>query len=482
MRRAFRQLALLILAVAVSTPAFATSRLSLDSWVERELLPFVREQLTTHPRFKGETVLFVALDGNSRAAVSDGLSLALRDRLVDAAVTTSGIAIAWQQGRGTAGAATIDCTRDDVHYYIGIDVRVTGGDARVTLRALDVEQGSWVSGFGLDWRGSLNRSESRAYGTRQSDQTFLGARDVPFSANQTDLLARHIAHELSCALLRETSGSYVIDTQALADDDSSQLNGMLELVGVNVAANAAIDLAGGTEQANAELVGKAHPIDRNLFQYWLTVRPLGDDDLSAISASAYIRLPTGAGDVVASAPPTVAVVPRTVSTASISVPNASGGAFIAPLTLAAGRDGSLLRTTARADSIVFFIQHDPLLGIVRLGDHDCRQRTIARLARSGDVLRFPVAYTSVGSREVHETVDWYVSPQRTTYYAIAVSDERTARRIANHIDRLPMRCGRSSRPGLTGGELEGWLETFAEIAARSARHIDWRAIEVKDVL
>jgi hypothetical protein len=45
-----------------------------------------------------------------------------------------------------------------------------------------------------------------------------------------------------------------------------------------------------------------------------------------------------------------------------------------------------------------------------------------------------------------------------------------------------LRCQQSPRRGLDGVALERWLDGFAALAERHARHVGWRAIEVKDVL
>ncbi|MFQ5608992.1 MAG: hypothetical protein ACE5F8_01830, partial [Woeseiaceae bacterium] len=93
--------AIAVVLVLASTPhADAASReRNLDRWVDVALLPHVRHELLTHPRFKGETVMFVVLDDNSPATETNALALSLRDRLLDAAVDTPGVRIGWRQGR-----------------------------------------------------------------------------------------------------------------------------------------------------------------------------------------------------------------------------------------------------------------------------------------------------------------------------------------------------------------------------------------------
>jgi hypothetical protein len=81
---------LLIILVAQAIPTVAESReKDLDRWVDRDLIPYVRQQLLVHPRFKDETVMFVVLDDNTPASSTNALALSMRDRLLAAAVETA---------------------------------------------------------------------------------------------------------------------------------------------------------------------------------------------------------------------------------------------------------------------------------------------------------------------------------------------------------------------------------------------------------
>jgi hypothetical protein len=51
---------------------------SLDRWFDRELLTYVTSQLVSHPRFKGESVMFVAFEDNLPTPVSNALTISLR--------------------------------------------------------------------------------------------------------------------------------------------------------------------------------------------------------------------------------------------------------------------------------------------------------------------------------------------------------------------------------------------------------------------
>jgi hypothetical protein len=453
--------AVLLLAASANISAAANER-DIEKWLAREAVPFVKTALLEHPRFKGETVMFVVLDDNATATTSNELALSLRDRLLDAALDTPGVTIAWRQGRSNAhhGTEAIDCTRDDVDYYIGIELsQQLDNSYSLSLRALDLQERSWISGFGTSWRGSLSMTQRRAYRHDKVDVTFLGARDVPFTSDQNDLLARYLAHELSCALLRETNGDYIIPADLSADssaESADRVDNTIELVSNNIAANDAIELTADSRTANAEISGKAHQIDDQLFQYWLTVTPKGtDSELSSLSVSAYVLKPDAR----------YAVPART----TVAMPGRQRGELIG-------------RSSFSSDAVVFYIQNQPHLGLVRLDSGVCRDRTMAMVVRAGDPIQFPVTYAHSLNSETIDTDEWYVTPIRDTYYAIAISDEKAARRMANHLDSLPIRCGASTRRGLSGQALNEWLDEFAALAAASAQHIDWRAVEIKDLL
>ena len=504
-----RILILLTILVAQAIPAVAQSReKDLDRWLDRDLIPYVRQQLLVHPRFKNETVMFVVLRDNTPASVSNALAISLRDRILAAAVATPGVAVGWQQGRSGSSldAQPQDCTLDDVHYYIGVELtQKLDSSYAVNVRALDLEDRNWVTGFGKRWQGKLSTIQRQAMRQSRIDETFLGARDVPFTLAQTDLLAAHLAHELRCAMQKRVSDEYVVAAD-LREPTAEGLAGTVELISNNLAGHQALTLSNDETRTNAVLSGKAHQIDGVLFQFWLTITPQdAEDDVAALGASAYVILPDE--PVVASSAPhseKAPVLPVTATPASISIPNAGKDALITPLQLASPasftdcKDGrvaisdasymsgvrpcSLLTTEAQADAIVFFLEHQANHGLVRLAGPECRSRTTARIARKGEFVRFPIAKTSTARQNWSETLDWQLDPEFDTFYAVVITDAQVARRVANHMDDLPLRCSASIRPGLEDDALRSWLSDFAMLTARSSKHVDWRALSVKDVL
>ena len=468
----------------ITLPAAAAKDRNLDAWIDSEVIPLLREQLLEHPRFKGETVMFVVLEDNSPTSVSNELALSLRDRLLDAALHTPGVILGWQQaGSAAEQSQTVDCTRDDVHYYIGIDVSPSlDGSYRASVRAMDLEDRNWVTGFGSSWRGRLTPLQRNAARKARTDITFLGARDVPFTAEQADLLAAHLAHEMSCSLSRNLSGSYVVVATNVAEQDGV-LEDAAELVSNNLARHLSLEFTTNENESNATLSGKAHRIDDSLYQYWLTITPKDPDgELSSLSASAYVTLPETrqAG--------TNTAIPTQVATAAGGMPRGTDAELLGPLRVLRGkhngtcRSCSLLTANANENAIVFLLQHRANYGLVRLADPACRKRTTAHVVTTNMPMQLPIPYRPMGRSNARETREWLVAPTADTYYAIAVADERVARRLANHLDKLPLRCTDAARLGLKDRSLQRWLNEFATLAARSPQYVDWRAIEVRDVL
>lgn len=494
-----RILIILTLIIAQSIPTTAQSReKNLDRWLDSDLVPYVQQQLVKHPRFKNETVMFVVLQDNAPASTSNELALSLRDRLLEAAIDSAGVSVGWQQGRSgaTLESRPDDCLHDNVHYYIGLELsQELDSSYTVTVRALDLDDRTWVTGFGRQWHGRLSTVQRQAMRQQRVDDTFLGARDVPFTLSQTDLLAANLAHQLSCTLKQQMEEDYVVSTNE-SSTVSEHLVGTVELIGNNLANRQALRLTTDITQTNATLSGKAHQISDVLYQYWLTVTPDSDNsDLTALSVSAYVVIPGTRSSSI----PQVAVVEREVAkpaaspvrferAPAISIPNAGKDGLISPLTItspAAGTDCfwpcSLLRTRANTDAIVFFLEHQANHGLVRLAGENCRKRTAARVARNGEVLSFPIAKTTTLSSNWNETYEWEMAASTDTFYAVVVTNSDVARQLANHIDSLPIRCSTSMRPGLKNNELKTWLTKFATITAKSSQHIDWRAIEVRDI-
>jgi len=488
------------LLAGVSMPVIAGSRqASLDHWLENEMVPFVRQELTTHPRFKGESLRFVVLENGNPQAMSNSLALRIRDRLRDAAAEVAGVRIAWQPDNPhhlrSAGPGGVDCTKGEVHYLIGIETILT--DARVLaieVRAMDVEDRTVVAGFSRSWQGSLSSSQYREFRHSETDLTFRGEREVPYEDSQTDLLAAHLAHDLGCSLLRQTEAEYVITTSGAAAQPDP-VNGMVELVSNNLAQYSTLQFTAVDVGANAVIEGKAHHIDADLYQYWITVHATDPDSaLTAMSASAYVRLPEQfaiAEEYAGPPAPALQSVADFLTSLKIvelrnrrSCPVAgignSASGYGNPYG-AADAECFALQVQTTNDAVVFFLNHQLNNGLVRLSDSTCQQRTNARIVRTGQHLQFALPPESLPTSAWSSGADWELQPDLDTYYALAANDTKAARALSQHIEDLPKRCTGSVRPGLEGYALQRWLTELETIIDHWGPAIDWQTIRVKNI-
>ena len=99
----------------------------------------------------------------------------------------------------------------------------------------------------------------------------------------------------------------------------------------------------------------------------------------------------------------------------------------------------------------------------------------------GRTLSFPIAKTTTDPANWTAIYEWQIDAGVDTFFAVVASNADVARRLANHMDKLPLRCSTSMRPGLKDDVLRAWLTEFASITSRSSQYIDWRAIQVRDI-
>jgi hypothetical protein len=484
--------------LAMPGEALAASYQSdLEPWIARELMPYVGDQLSTQPRFKNESVRFVVLADENPQSASNQLAMSIRDRMRDMAAKKPGLDVVWQRDLALAASSgNIDCTKDQAHYLVGVEViEDRSGLVSVVVRALDIEEQHWVSGFGKSWRGYLNKPQRRQLQQFAVDVSYRGDRDAPFDETQFDLLASRLAYELGCALLRQTAGEYVVSTPEQQTEDAAEA-AMLELVRNNLADFRAAQYASNADLANAVINGKAHQVDDELYQYWVTITP--DDansELTAISASAYIRvadkyavaamIPSvnvsmGKSDV--SFLSTLRVVEMRDTRSCLATTESRGNSQVFDSGYATSAvDCYALEIASSSNSVLFFLNHQLNNGLVRLSQNSCTGRTDARIARGDEQLHFPLPIDTLMSGSWAPAQGWELNPDKDTYYVIAASDTKAARAISLHIGQLPNRCSASVRSGFEGRELRRWMDEFAAITKHWKQAVDWQVIRVKNI-
>ena len=478
----------IVLAVALlsTSTAHAARGEAIEKWAASTAIEVAKE-LRDHPRFKNAAVRIVVVRDGQPTARPSQLELELRDILQRRIVGKPGVRVSStnviEQG-GELAISGAELCPPAVQYLIGLDVVESNAtDARATLRALDLVENAYVPGFRFAWRGTLNRTQSRKLRSLATDRSFLGDRSVPYEANETDLMARRLGVELRCALMREVSGDYVLHTQ---DDSSAEsLGAVAELVNNHLSGIGTVRWSASPAEATAIVQGKAHRVDGDLHQYWLTVMPVDSaGDLKPLSASVYVRMPEQymTASLDASAPPqnalfeSLALVRQHRDACRASNPYSyrtnRGRESIA--------DCWALRIKTTDDAVVFVLHHQQNNGLVRLADQGCGDRPTARIARAEESITFRLPADLLREEWRNEDT-WRIEPDADTYYAIAISDSKAARELAAHVAELPERCTASVRPGYEGATLASWLNHLTAQFKQWQTSADWDAIRIKNV-
>ncbi len=441
------------------------SSTSLQDWVDTELAPYVAQQLGQHPRFKGEPVIIVRLDGDDIQPDIDGLTRSIRDRVMDSLLKTPGVHVPWQpqqqQAQHHRRLDQMQCGRlRDASYFVGIEiVRTANEQFRVAVRALDVQAGAWVSGFTHHWSGSLTASELRALQLRRTDESLRGLRVLPFSAGQPDLAATYLANNLSCLLRQRDVDDLRIKVET-RPSDTPQLRTLLGLIGNNLSRFREVQVTDSSRQANFVLRGETHMIQADLYQVWVILHP-GDSGihLAGMDTSTYIRIPPAN-----SSPGKRRLVsePRNYkpTIARLELVRHSNGSDYRDVCGDAQGGCPVLEVDVEQADEVFVIAHGTRDGISQLSAA-CNKTDTAAAYPGRYLYRFPETRFMPS--------DW------TTVYAIAVSGAVPGQQLRQLLQKLPDACSNAAGLQTDAADREKWLQRLDGVVAANREQVVWTA-------
>jgi len=465
-----------------------------ESWFGGDLVPYVRQQLTTLPRFRGESFRFVVMNDDSPQSQGSALVLDLRDRLRDAIANEAGVHVVWLAGQPGIGLATdssgLDCTRNHADYFIGMQLEaMTPGQVRVTVKALDTAEHAWVAGFSRVWQVAVTSRQRRQLHKIVADPGFRGKRDAPWNDTETDLMAANLAYELGCKLLKQMDGKYVVAASNIHGNLTTSTP-LVELVSNNLAGSHALQFSDAN--TNAVIEGKANRIDANLYQYWISIQPTGEaSGMSVLSANAYVRIPDKHTAAMLLPDATYELQASTSGfLTSFGIVRMSdrracpgGSQMYSTAASSRQRNGDCFALQARSadDAVLFFLNHQLQNGLVRLANENCARSSLAKVVRINETVKMPLPLDSMHSAKWTAGESWSSNPRADTYLVIAASDSSAARALSKHIESLPKRCSAAVRPGLEGDELRRWLAGLDAIVEHWTPAVDWKSVHVKEV-
>ncbi len=296
-------MALLSACAAHLEPLMGDRRTELDQWVEDELVPYTVNELSSHPKFKGEPFLIVSMRGDTADASIDDLTKNIRRRMVDALLTTPGVELVWPAAyrpwQHFGEMADLPCGEfQRERYYIGLDVELSPFDdtLQVSVRALDLVENNWVAGFHHSWRGKPSEAQRDALSRRHPDENLRGLRASPFEDTEPDLLAAYFAQNLRCHL-RHAAGAEetVIYAEQEAHGGHPFLARALGLVPNYLSRFRETRITDDPAQATVSLASEVHVIHDDLHQVWVGVRDSRSGRyLPGSETEAYVRLDAAA--------------------------------------------------------------------------------------------------------------------------------------------------------------------------------------------
>jgi hypothetical protein len=252
---------------------------ALDNWLDETLIPYLVQQLGKHPRFKDQPILLVRMHKDKVETNIDGLTDHIREKIVDALLRKPGLDLYWQPAtrplKHHRSLADISCgdTRK-INYYIGIDARLINHEQQlsVKVRALNVTENKWVSGFGRSWQGRPTAYQMTALKREHPDEHLRGLRPLPFTSRQPDLLAVYLARNLSCLFRQGDADELVVYVENTSPNTPDFLQTTLRLVGKYLGRFREVTVTDDPNEANVTLVAALHPIDNNMHQIWVSAR------------------------------------------------------------------------------------------------------------------------------------------------------------------------------------------------------------------
>ena len=210
----------------------------------------------------------------------DDLTGRIRGKIIDALLKAPGIDLAWRpavqpwQHHQRLEDVTCGEFRKN-HYFIGIDCGLTRlrRNLFVKVRALNLAEQKWVTGFGRAWEGQPTQRQLAALDREHPDEYLRGLRPLPFSDRQPDLLAAYLARNLSCLLRQaETIDEPVVYVENPAGHTPQAIKTALNLVGNYLARFREVEVTDDPGRANVTVIAAIHNIHQDLHQVWVSAR------------------------------------------------------------------------------------------------------------------------------------------------------------------------------------------------------------------
>lgn len=437
---------LLLLCLALPLPVVADSGLltsTLGRWLDTQVLPELTLMLGEHPRFKGETIRLVSLDGGRPTDRSSRLHQAVQAHVTQRLLKNPGVRIALPDQAERSCAVT-----EQVVYLLGVEIERDGsGYHKLNIGMIDVAESVWVSGVNHTWRGRLTATETAALAQEVASAP-AGTVDNPLPVGSSRQIAESMHRHLRCAHPEGLDGPVY-----LAPAAEPELNRVLASLRSELATAPIVALTGDQDASQWVLsLSTSHPGTGGRLRQLGLLLTEQQGQVTQQVATVYVSGWHSTGATPA-------------DTQIAEYDRQTNGELLSEMQLApAASEGICDVDAARSRQcaeVSFHLQEDAYLFVLsssdrRLTSTSCESRLVQASAGERRYrLRLPPSSGTLPDAGV---------------YAIAVRDRQAASAISRHI-----RTGVCSRP-LAGSS--AWLTGLDTLLETHAGSTEWRAIHV----
>jgi hypothetical protein len=304
-----KKLAILIFIVSMFTGGCVTTHKSngnyvgggmpLDEWIYHVATPYLQKELSENPRFAGEPFLLVSMQRENVDPMISDLTLELREKLIDGLLAKPGIGLVWRPSekmwKHHTSLSQMECNPIvKEKYYIGIDASLStvSNKLDVKIRALDISEKKWVTGFGISWQGVPSSLQKKSVQQKKPDNYLLGLRPLPFNAEQADLLASYLSKNLSCLFVNMELDEAIVHIEKENPNKIKYFENAFGLVSSYLAKYRGVTVANDASRANIVAHIKVHEIHNGFYQVWLNAIDLKKNKyVPGRETEAYVSLP-----------------------------------------------------------------------------------------------------------------------------------------------------------------------------------------------
>jgi len=291
-------LILFLTACATTSSSYLVVENDLEEWIDDELVPELSHALNNHPRLKHQPFIIVAMNNDDTLANIDGLSAHIRARLQEGLRASPGAKLMWQPGRlrrhhhRSLEKIKCDGALQQPVIQIGIDSQISAltGQLRVSIKAVDLQENRWITGFGYHWQANATRSQKLALSQKNFDEVLRGLRELPFDSGDADLLASYLAHNLSC-VLREIRDDRISIYAPNPKNKPAFFVTAISLVDNYLDRFNEVEIADSEDTADFILQAETHDLKNGLYQIWAQIiRHSNDTHIGGATTQTYVNL------------------------------------------------------------------------------------------------------------------------------------------------------------------------------------------------